>query len=65
MAVSLCVLAGAVGCAGVPDADHALLTVEQQALNVEAFDYVWTTIRDKHFDPQLNGVDWQAVREEL
>lgn len=24
---------------------------------------MWTTIRDRHFDPQLNGVDWQKVRE--
>jgi carboxyl-terminal processing protease len=33
--------------------------------NVESFDFVLTTIRDKHFDPMLNGVDWEAVRVEL
>ena len=33
--------------------------------NIESFDYVWETIRDKHYDPTLGGVDWAAVREEL
>lgn len=27
-----------------------------------ALDYVWTTINEKYYDPQLNGVDWQAAR---
>jgi carboxyl-terminal processing protease len=34
-------------------------------LNLESFDYVWRTIRDKHFDPELGGLDWEAIREEL
>ena len=29
------------------------------------FDAAWTTIRDQHYDPTLNGVDWIAVRDEL
>lgn len=32
---------------------------------IETFDAVWTTVRDQHFDPSLNGVDWEAVRAEL
>ncbi|CAN5618826.1 MAG: hypothetical protein H0T05_02815 [Acidobacteria bacterium] len=32
---------------------------------VETFDAAWTEVRDKHFDPTLNGVDWNAVRDEL
>ncbi|HXW06125.1 MAG TPA: S41 family peptidase [Vicinamibacterales bacterium] len=32
---------------------------------LETFDAVWTIVRDSHFDPALNGVDWGAVREEL
>lgn len=32
---------------------------------VETFDAAWTTVRDKHFDKTMNGVDWNAVREEL
>ncbi|HXF41143.1 MAG TPA: S41 family peptidase [Blastocatellia bacterium] len=33
-------------------------------LRAESFDIVWTTIRDKHFDPTLGGVDWNKVREQ-
>jgi carboxyl-terminal processing protease len=29
----------------------------------ETFDIVWRTVKDKHFDPTLGGVDWQKVRE--
>jgi carboxyl-terminal processing protease len=32
---------------------------------VETFDAAWTTVRDKHFDKTMNGVDWNAVRDEL
>jgi carboxyl-terminal processing protease len=32
---------------------------------LETFDAAWTTVRDKHFDEKLNGVDWEAVRREL
>lgn len=27
------------------------------------FDVVWETVRDTHWDPELNGVDWEAARE--
>ncbi len=30
----------------------------------ETFDVVWETIDQKHFDPDHNGVDWDAVRLE-
>lgn len=30
----------------------------------ESFDIVWTTVRDKHFDPTLGGLDWNKVREQ-
>lgn len=33
--------------------------------NLASFDYVWTTVRDKHWDKTLGGVDWNAVRDEL
>jgi carboxyl-terminal processing protease len=32
---------------------------------VDTFDRAWTIVRDTHFDPKMNGVDWAAVREEL
>lgn len=41
------------------------LTPEQRQLNLESFEYVWTTIHDGHYDPDFGGLDWQAVRREL
>ena len=41
------------------------LDEETTRLNLQSFDFVWETIRDKHFDPELNGADWPAIREEL
>lgn len=29
----------------------------------EAFDKVWNTINEKHYDPTFGGVDWKKVRE--
>ena len=37
----------------------------QAPLAVETFDAAWTIVRDKHFDETLNGLDWNAVRDEL
>jgi carboxyl-terminal processing protease len=50
--------------AGLSYAQPAL-TPAQRQLNIESFEQVWTTVRDKHWDPKLNGVDWQAVHDEL
>ena len=41
------------------------LTPEQRRLNLESFEYVWKTVRDKHWDPKLGGIDWQGVHDEL
>ena len=30
---------------------------------IRAFDFVWRTINDHYYDANLNGVDWNAVRE--
>jgi len=30
----------------------------------EAFDIVWRTVKEKHFDPTFGGVDWDKVREQ-
>jgi carboxyl-terminal processing protease len=32
------------------------------ALWQETFDVVWRTVKDKHYDPKFNGVDWDKVR---
>jgi carboxyl-terminal processing protease len=39
-------------------------TTERQ-LNLDSFEKVWKTVRDRHWDPKMNGVDWRAVHDEL
>ena len=41
------------------------LSAEQKKKNLESFEVVWQTVRDKHFDPKLGGLDWQAIHDEL
>jgi carboxyl-terminal processing protease len=41
------------------------LTSEQRRLNIESFEYVWKTVRDKHWQARPGGLDWQAVHDEL
>ena len=53
------------GCANQRRPQEEPLTEAQRATNIESFDYVWTTIRDQHFDPDLNGADWEGARSEL
>ena len=38
---------------------------ETESVHLQAFDQVWTTVRDTHWDPELGGVDWDAVRDRL
>ena len=40
-------------------------TATQQNEHLETFDEVWRIIAETHWDPGFNGVDWDAVREEL
>jgi carboxyl-terminal processing protease len=54
-----------VGLCGAAAAVAAPLTDEQRQLNAASFDHVWSTIRARHWDPQLGGLDWEALREEL
>ena len=32
---------------------------------VLSFDYAWQRVHDTYHDPNMGGVDWEAVREEL
>ena len=41
------------------------LTAEQRQKNLESFATAWKTVRDSHYDPELGGVDWEGVRDEL
>jgi carboxyl-terminal processing protease len=63
MTVVVCPSLGAQEPAPKQTAKPAGLTAAQRTKNVESFEYVWKTIRDKHFDPKLGGLDWQAVHD--
>src|SRR4051812_19114921 len=41
------------------------LTPTQRQLNIDSFEKVWSTVHDRHWDPKINGVDWQSVHDEL
>ena len=42
----------------------AQLTTEQKQANLASFETVWTTIRDKHWQTNPGGLDWQAIHAE-
>jgi carboxyl-terminal processing protease len=51
--------------AKAPTAKVPGLTAELVSKNVQSFEVVWKTVRDRHFDPKLGGLNWQAVHDEL
>jgi hypothetical protein len=51
-------------CAALAGAQPTL-TAEQKRLNLESFEFIWSTIRDQHWDPTFGGVNWAAVHEEF
>lgn len=36
----------------------------QKAANLQSFELVWSTVRDRHPDRKLNGLDWQAIHDQ-
>ena len=49
----------------LPAPAQPALTPAQRQLNIDSFEMVWQTVRDKHWDPKLGGLDWQAIHDEL
>jgi carboxyl-terminal processing protease len=49
--------------AGFCGAAPAQLTSRQKADNLESFEIVWRTVRDRHPDPKLNGLNWLAIHD--
>lgn len=41
------------------------LSPERRQQYLESFDVTWQTVQDSHFDPNLNGADWEGARAEL
>jgi carboxyl-terminal processing protease len=40
-------------------------TSEQKKLDIDSFEKVWTTVRDKHWEKKPGGLDWQAVHDQF
>jgi carboxyl-terminal processing protease len=40
-------------------------TAREKHLNLESFEKVWTTIRDKHWEKNPGGLDWQKIHDEF
>jgi len=70
IAASVCLALFLGGCHSVPapseqpGAGTEPLTEEQVRLNLESFDYIWNTIRDKFWDPEILGLDWKKLGDE-
>ncbi|MBL8990533.1 MAG: hypothetical protein JNJ48_03025 [Phycisphaerae bacterium] len=60
-----CVSDRAAAPAGPTPAPAAERDAAERAKDLASFDQVWTTVRDQHYDPALNGVDWEKARAEL
>jgi carboxyl-terminal processing protease len=58
-----CVVLGCALAARAAPPDAAGLTDAERANHLAAFDEVWETVRDRHYDADLNGVDWVGARE--
>jgi carboxyl-terminal processing protease len=41
------------------------LPAARVAEHLASFDQIWTTVRDRHWDPALHGVDWERAKREL
>lgn len=54
--------------AALPAGAQSLAATDPPAdsvLHLATFDTVWTRIADTHWDPEMGGLDWDAVRAEL
>ena len=47
------------------DSMCAALTPAERQLSLQSLEYVWTAIRDKHWQAQPGGLDWQAIHDEF
>lgn len=47
-----------------PTVNSTLASEKADDIRQRTFDLVWRTVRDKHFDPNYGGVDWEAVRKQ-
>jgi carboxyl-terminal processing protease len=43
---------------------QAQITPTERELNLDSFAKIWTTIRDKHWEKNPGGLDWDAIHDE-
>ncbi|MEM1330824.1 MAG: S41 family peptidase [Planctomycetota bacterium] len=60
----LALAAAALVLGGCASSGSAPMTTEQREQHMASFDQVWVTVRDRHWDKDMNGVDWEAAREQ-
>ena len=41
------------------------ISPERKKLLAASFEEVWTTVRDRHYDPTLGGLDWQKTYDQF
>jgi carboxyl-terminal processing protease len=41
------------------------LSPDRLAQHIDSFEYVWNSVQKKHWDPDLNGVDWDQAKADL
>jgi carboxyl-terminal processing protease len=46
-------------------AQQSGMSPARRAEHLAAFDQIWTTVRDRHWDPTLHGVDWESAGRDL
>jgi carboxyl-terminal processing protease len=46
-------------------ASAADLTPAERQANIDSFEHVWKTVRDRHWEARPGGLDWQGVHDEL
>jgi len=75
LALFLCLATAALcGCAAIDpynvisrQLDTSVAAVPGAALSrgerERAFDFVWSTVNERYYDPKMNGADWNAARE--
>ena len=63
--VHLVLLLALAGCATTGTNARQPLTEAQRAGNLESFQLAWETVRDRHWDANLGGFDWDAVYDEI
>ena len=44
---------------------ESTLSQERLQEHIESFEYIWNSVKTKHWDPDLNGVDWDQARADL